>query len=206
MYTELLSAFKGIVNLEAYEEQLIKDLFKPHEIGKGRHFLRSGRVNNYIGFLKKGLVRYYINKNGQKATIEFTDEGEFVADYQSFMSREASGQNIEAIENCQMLVIDYDGLQQIYSETRNGNLLGRVIIEHRYNIIVKKLLSLYVDTPEDRYKHFIEKYSNIGQRIPQYLVASYIGVQPQSLSRIRKRLAKQISLKAYLSKEALSNP
>jgi CRP-like cAMP-binding protein len=71
----------------------------------------------------------------------------------------------------------------------HGNLLGRMLIEHRFNNMIKQLLSLCAHTPEERYRHFIENYAEIGQRIPQYLIASYIGVQPQSLSRIRRRIA-----------------
>lgn len=189
MHSELLKTVRNIVNIEPYEEILLADLFKPLSIRKGHHFLLSGKISKYLGFLTKGLVRYYVHKNDADATIEFTKEGEFVGDYQSFMGRTVSEQNIEAIEDCELLVIDYEGLQQIFNETRNGNLLGRIIIEHRFNIMLKQLLSLSVHTPEDRYKHFIENYTEIGQRIPQYLVASYIGVQPQSLSRIRRRLA-----------------
>ncbi len=199
MYTALLNKLSSIVALELYEEELFKERFTRRSLKKGHHFLQSGKVNNYIAFLTKGLVRYYVYKNEQEATIEFTKEGEFVADYQSFMSREPSIQNIEAIEDCDMLVLDYHGLQEIYSETHNGNLLGRLIIEHRFSIMLKQLLSLYMHTPEARYKHFLEHYNDIGQRIPQYLVASYIGVQPQSLSRIRRRLATASFLQACSS-------
>lgn len=199
MFTELISTLKSIVSLEPYEVELITDLFKPLSLSKGQHFLRSGKINNHIGFLRKGLVRYYVHKNDEDATIEFTKEGEFVADYQSFMSREISGQNIEAIEDCEMLVIDYEGLQKIYAETLNGNLMGRVIIEHRYNVIVGKLMSLYIHTAEERYQYFIENHTEILQRIPQYFIASYIGVQPQSLSRIRRRLAATHCYEGFVS-------
>ena len=141
-----------------------------------------------LGFLCKGLVRYYVFRNDEEATLEFTKEGEFVADYGSFIAKEPSIQNIQALEDCEFLVIDYDKLQELYKISKNANLLGRIIIEHRFIIMVNQLLTVHRYNPEDRYRYFLKHYKDLTQRIPQYLIASYVGVKPQSLSRIRKRI------------------
>ncbi len=193
MHTELLNVFRQITNLEIQEENLFCELFKPHFLKKGDYFLKSGENNNYIGFIKKGLVRYFVYKNGEESTLEFTKEGEFIAEYQSFINRGISIQSIQAIEDSELLVISYTDLQRLYITTRDGNLLGRMIVEHRFNTMINQLLSVYMHNPEQRYKYFIENYSNLVQRIPQYLIASYVGIKPQSLSRIRNRIAKGIS-------------
>ena len=86
-----------------------------------------------------------------------------------------------------------DGLVTLFNTTKNGNLIGRHIIEHRFDVMVGHLLALYMQNPEERYKSFVSQYANLTQRIPQYLIASYVGVQPQSLSRIRRRFAKNLS-------------
>lgn len=193
MHTELLSIFKQIANLDIQEENLICDLFKPFTLKKGDFFLETGLKNNKIGFLKKGLVRYFVYKKDEESTLEFTKEGEFIAEYQSFIKRGVSVQSIQAIEDCELLVISYEDLQHIFANTKHGNLLGRIVVEHRFNIMIDQLLSVYMHTPEQRYNYFIENYSNLAQRIPQYLIASYIGIKPQSLSRIRNRYTKGIS-------------
>lgn len=184
----LLQTLKQITTLDADEEVLFQKAFKPFSLQKNEYFLQSTEVNTKLGFLSKGLVRYFVFKNEEEATLEFTKEGEFVADYGSFITKQPSIQNIQALEDCEFLVIDYDELQKLYKVSKNANLLGRIIIEHRFIIMVNQLLTVHQYTPEDRYRYFLEHYKDLAQRIPQYLIASYVGVKPQSLSRIRKRI------------------
>ena len=193
MYSNLLKLLHGIVELDNEEEELIKASFKPFVLSKHDFFLKAGEVNKNIGFLEKGLVRYFVYKDDEESTFEFTKEGEFIADYQSFNNKTISIQNIEAIEDCELLIIDYQCVQNIFNTTKNGNLIGRLIIEHRFDVMVNQLLAIYMQNHEERYKRFVSQYSDLAQRIPQYLIASYVGVKPQSLSRIRRRFAKGIS-------------
>ena len=193
MHAELLEQFGLIAKLEEEEVSLIRSCFKPFFLAKGAFFLKAGQINRYVGFLKKGLVRYFVYKDADEATFEFTKEGEFIADYQSFNSTTPSIQSIQAIEDCELLVINYPDVQRIFRTTKHGNLIGRHIVEHRFDVMVNQLLAIYMQNSEERYKNFIDQYSELSQRIPQYLIASYVGVKPPSLSRIRRRFAKNIS-------------
>ena len=193
MYSKLLDLINEITLLEENESELIKNSFKPLRLPKGEFFLEAGKINKHVGFLHKGLVRYFVHKDEDESTFEFTKEGEFIADYQSFNNQAKSVQNIQAIENCEILIINYDDVQTIFNSTKKGNLIGRRIIEHRFDIMVNQLLAIYMQNHEDRYQSFIKHYSGLSQRIPQYLIASYVGVKPESLSRIRKRSTKNIS-------------
>lgn len=184
----LLQTLRQITHLESHEEQLFLEAFKTYKLKKNEHFLLATEVCTKLGFLCNGLVRYYVFRNDEEATLEFTKEGEFVADYGSFIAKEPSIQNIQALEDCEFLVIDYDKLQELYKISKNANLLGRIIIEHRFIIMVNQLLTMHRYNPEERYRYFLEHYKDLTQRIPQYLIASYVGVKPQSLSRIRKRI------------------
>lgn len=190
MHSELLKLFKQITPLSTEEEKLIENVFKPFTLKKGEYFLKAGEINKHIGFLNKGLVRYFVYKDGEEGTFEFTKEGEFIGDYQSFSKNTVSVQNIQAIENCEILIANYSNVQYIFNSTPNGNLLGRIMIEHRFDVMVNQLLSIYMHNQEERYRRFVSNYSDLTQRIPQYLIASYIGIKPQSLSRIRKRRPK----------------
>lgn len=135
-------------------------------------------------------MRYFVYKEDEKSTFEFTKYVEFIADYQSFNNKTASIQNIQAIENCELLIIDYTSVQKIFNSTKSKNFIGRLIIEHRFDVTVNQLLAIYMQNHEERYKRFVSEYSNLTQRIPQYLIASYVGLKAQSLSRIRRRFTK----------------
>lgn len=193
MHSNLLKIFNAIIPLEKEEEALIVSCFKPHRLSKGEFFLQSGKVNEFVGFINNGLVRYFVYKNEEEATFEFTREGEFIADYQSFTHKRPSVQNIQAIEDCELLVINYQDVQHIFNTTKNGNFLGRIIVERRFDIMVGQLLSIYMHNQEERYKKFIATYASLSQRIPQYLIASYVGIKPQSLSRMRRRFSQGIN-------------
>jgi CRP-like cAMP-binding protein len=184
----LLFTLNQITPLNPNEELLFRKYFRPLTLKKNAYFLESTNVNYHLGFLCKGLVRYFVFKNNEESTLEFTKEGEFVADYSSFISKQPSIQNIQALEDCEFIVISYDDLQAIYKVSPNANLLGRLIIEHRFTVMVNQLLTVLRYSPEDKYRYFLEHYKDLTQRIPQYLIASYVGVKPQSLSRIRKRI------------------
>ena len=88
------------------------------------------------------------------------------------------------------MTIGYSDVQTIFENTKHGNLIGRVILEHRFDVMVRQLLAVYMQNHEDRYRSFMKNYIDLSQRIPQYLIASYVGVKPESLSRIRKRVIK----------------
>lgn len=188
--TDMLHLLNSLVKLNEEETQLILDSFTTKTVLKGEFFLKEGQVCKHVGFIKKGLVRYFVFKNDEESTFEFTKEGEFISDYSSFNSQRKSIQNIEAIEDCELLIITYEKLQHIFKNTPNGNHLGRLIIEHRFDVMVNQLLAVYMQNSEQRYQKFVSEYAHLTQRIPQYLIASYVGVQPPSLSRIRKRLLK----------------
>lgn len=188
MYEAIFKTFEQLVVLSDDEKQLITELFKPLKIKKGDYFTESEKLNKRVGFLVEGLVYYYVLKNDNEAITDFTKEGEFVSEYHTFINKEKAVHSIKAIEDCKFLVLDYDNIQRLYNEIKDGNKFGRMVLEHRFGIVINQLLSLYMHTPEERYQHFQKNYFDLTQRVPQYLIAAYIGVKPQSLSRIRKRI------------------
>lgn len=188
MYEALFKTFEQLVVLNDQERKLITEIFKPLEIKKGEFFTESDKINKKVGFLVEGLVYYYVLKNDNEAITDFTKEGEFVSEYHTFINRTKAVHSIKTIEDCKFLVIDYDCIQRLYNEVKEGNKFGRMVLEHRFGIVINQLLSLYMHTPEERYQHFQNNYFDLTQRVPQYLIAAYIGVKPQSLSRIRKRI------------------
>lgn len=177
-----------IKSLDKEEELLFKEAFQVIQVNKNDYFLQSNEICNKIGFLHTGLIRYFVFNKNEESTFEFTKEGEFVGDYESFISQQPSLQNIQALEDCVIVTIDYDSLQNLYLKSINANYIGRIFVEQRFIIMVNQLVTLNRFSPEERYQYFLKNYKDLSQRIPQYLIASYVGVKPQSLSRIRKRI------------------
>lgn len=189
MYAELISKIESFIALSEKDLVVIKQLFQMKEIKKNDYFLKEGQISTHICFVKKGLFRYYINLEGEEKTFYFGYEGCFMTDYESFVPQVATLQNIQALEDSVVFIISYNDLQQFYSKVENGERFGRLALEHEIIDVVKKLKSFYKDGIKQRYESFIKKHPDVQQRIPQYLIASYVGVKPQSLSRIRKRIS-----------------
>lgn len=191
MHKFLLNTIRQIINLDKEAEASITTSFKELKIKKGDHFLKEGEPNLLLGFIVNGLVRIYITKKGEEQScIDFSKEGEFITVYESFLQKGISTQSIQAIEDTTLLVINNNDLQNLYQNIPNGDKLGRIVIEKRFIELAKQLYSIYLHNSEQRYLHFVKTYPDLLQRIPQYYIASFVGVKPQSLSRIRKRLAK----------------
>jgi CRP-like cAMP-binding protein len=186
----LIGSIKQIINVSGDEEQLIKQLFTEKHIKKGEHFLSEGHVCRSVALISAGLVRYYINEDGNEGTYYFSREGDFVCDYESFLPQMPSNKNIQALEDTSLYIVSHDGLQQIYKGVKEGERLGRLGIEQVFVNVLQQLSSFYRDSPEMRYQRFLDTYADISQRVPQYYIASYVGIKPQSLSRIRKRASR----------------
>lgn len=183
-----LSAF---INLSHKEKALIHSLFKVVVFKKNDFFLRQGEVCNILGFVNEGIFRYYIDQDGEDKTYNFAAEGDFICNYESMIKQIHSPKHIQAIETGEVLIISKTDLQRFYTEVRDGNLFGRIHMENVYAETIRHLISQYTETAEHRYLKFLKNHPTLNQRIPQYYIASYIGVKPQSLSRIRKRLTEK---------------
>ena len=142
-------------------------------------------------FIAEGLVRYYAITDGEEKTSYFNKEGEFVCDYASFLPQRPSTINIQALEPCTVYFISHSNMQLFYERVKYGERFGRLALEYVYVNLINQVNSLYNDPPELRYQVFLTRFPDTGQRIPQYYIASYIGIKPQSLSRIRKRMSEK---------------
>jgi len=185
----LLKAIRHYIPLSSDDEAIIRSLFRTEKLKKGQHLLQAGNICRNIFFIEEGLVRYYSIIDGEEKTSYFNKEGEFVCDYASFLPQRPSTINIQALEACTIYFISHSNLQLLYEQVKYGDRFGRMALEDVYVNLINQVNSLYNDPPELRYQIFLTRFPDTGQRIPQYYIASYIGIKPQSLSRIRKRMA-----------------
>lgn len=185
----LLNTIRYFIPLSASDEAIVRRLFHKKVFKKGEHLLQAGNVCRYVTFIETGLVRYYFNSDGEERTNYFNKEGEFVCVYTSFLPQIPSDINIQALEDTTIFVISFNDIQELYRAVEHGERFGRLAIEQVYLNAINQIGSLYTDPPEARYTKFLFNFRDIAQRIPQYYIASYVGIKPQSLSRIRKRTA-----------------
>jgi len=161
------------------------------EISKKSAFLKKGQIENYISFIEKGEVRLYIPKEDEEKeiTFGFSFQEEFVSAYDSFLTQSPSTYQLEALVDTTLWSISYSDLQEVYATTRIGNTMGRFVAERLFLIKSKREQSLLNETSEQRYLNLFKDRPNVIKQIPLKYIASYIGVTPQALSRIRKRIS-----------------
>jgi CRP-like cAMP-binding protein len=186
----LFNSIAYFVPVGEAEKVIIASLFTEKQLKKGEFFLQEGKVCRQVGFIEKGIMRYYLTEDGEEKTFYFAKENEFVSNYESFVPQIPSTKSIEALEDTLLYVISYDNLNLLYSTMANGERMGRLVIEQVFVQALQNLNSFYTDTPEQRYEKLLQAHPDLQQRIPQYYIASCVGVKPQSLSRIRKRLSR----------------
>jgi len=170
--------------------KIFGDLSTIQRFNKKETILEQGVVENYLSYIIKGSVAVLTYHNGNEICMSFSIENSFFSSYVSFLTREPSAYHVLALEDTIIERIDYESLQEAYSISADHQKNGRKIAEQLYIKVNQRTLSLITKTAEERYVEFIEKYPKFSQRIPQKYLASYLGVTPVSLSRIRKKIMK----------------
>lgn len=157
---------------------------------KGELILHENEVCDKIFFLDKGFVRmYYLDKNGDEINYRFTDCQNFFLDFQSFLTKRPSLFYWQAIQKVEVLTISYQEVQDVYKKSNTWNLFGRLIAEQVYLQLNERVEMLLFMQPMERYMQMLQKYPNIISQIPQLHIASFLGIKPETLSRIRKKMA-----------------
>ena len=160
------------------------------EMSKGQAFIQQGGTNDQLGLLVEGLMRGVEIIDGDDHTMMFFDAPCFVTEYVGYLRRDPARYSIVALEDCRLYTWSYDDLQRMYSLSKDGERVGRLIAEQVIAEVVNDVRSFRFDTATERYEKLTATYPRLAQRVPQYMVASYLGITPESLSRIRARLVK----------------
>jgi len=161
------------------------------DIPKKTIFLKSGVVESHISFIITGIVRLYIPKPepAKEITFGFSFKEQFISAYYSFLPRKPSLYELQTLTDTTLLSISYDDLQAVYHTTKIGNLIGRLTAERLFLIKSKREQTLLNYTAEERYLDVFKARPEVIKEIPLKYISSYIGVTPQALSRIRKRIS-----------------
>ena len=182
---ELKKAFQKIVSFPDNEWEQIEPYISIKKYKKGDFFLRQGQISNTLGFITKGFFRKYYLKDGNDINFWFYHEDQFLVAYQSFLERVPTDFHIEALEDSEILTMSYETVQEMYTISENWQKLGRLVSEKMYIAHHKRIENLLFKDATTRYNDLVKHYPILLQRLPQYHLASYLGIKPQSLSRIR---------------------
>lgn len=165
--------------------------FKILELKKKDLFLTEGQNNKYQAFINKGMLRYYYVKDGKEYTRKFFVRGEWTGDYSTFLTQLPSSAYIEALTDVELFLLSFDKMQSLYDSSSKFERFGRRIAEHVYSELVQTTAALLIETPEERYFKLVRNQPYLLEGdIPLYQIASFLGIMPESLSRIRKRIIK----------------
>ncbi|MDO7848631.1 Crp/Fnr family transcriptional regulator [Hymenobacter sp. M29] len=162
---------------------------RPLALRKRQHLLQAGEVCNYYAFVTQGCLRSYsLTAEGHEHTLQFAPEDWWISDLYSLLTRQPSTMSIDALEDSLLLLLDQADLETIYAQCPVFERYFRLLMQSRYVVLQERVNAALSQTAADKYQHFQRKYPTIVQRVPQHIIASYLGITPESLSRVRRQL------------------
>ncbi|HEY9625629.1 MAG TPA: Crp/Fnr family transcriptional regulator [Crinalium sp.] len=182
-YTFILQVFPEF----KIDSTLLDPFLECVEVKRGEFLFQEGDICKFIGFTLKGCVRVFLVKDGRERTLSFHAENQSFGDFRSFLNQEPSQFSCEAIEPSKLLLFNHRAMRFI-EELPDGQKFLRLHAEGFASKMRDRLTSLYMDTPEERYCQLFESEPEIIDRVPNYHLASYLGIQPESLSRLKRRI------------------
>ena len=189
-------------NIETYLSEILeipKDaittcsgFYVSKKVAKNEFLLKEGEICLDTFFVEKGLLRMFsLDKNGKEHVIQFAPENWLISDRSSLNFNEKSKFYIEAIEDTEVFILGNDFFTKMIENYPHIAERNDLLLQKHIRNLQNRVNSLLADTAEERYMNFIKMYPDILLRVPQWMVASYLGITPESLSRVRKELARK---------------
>lgn len=190
----LLNYFNNIIPLNAEETQLVTEFFKSRLYRKKQYVLQENDVCNQFNFVVRGCLRMYkIDEKGNTHILQFASENWWLSDIGSFHQKKPSELCIDALEDTMILQISYENLIRLYISAPKFDRIFRVLIEDSFVTLQNRLLQNISSTAEDRYLSFLETYCHLSNRLSQMQIASFLGITPEFLSKLKAKLLKEKS-------------
>lgn len=164
----------------------------PQTVAKGAHLLTAGQVCGAVYFVQTGFLRmYYVGADGHEVNCRFAGANTFLTDFQSFLTQQPARYGWQAVQAAEVLALPYELVQRLYRESPTWDHVGRLIAERVYQQLNERVELLQFYTPAQRYEYVQRHHPALLTQVSQAQLASYLGVQPESLSRIRHRLGQK---------------
>lgn len=186
-HLSIISFLQNFSDLPIDVINAIEKVTQKTELPKRHILLKKGKVCNHLYFLEKGLVRNYFEEDDKELTNDITVDGAFVTSFSSFISQTPSVETIELLEDSILYAIHYDDLQHLYKMYPIMEHIGRLIAEYHYNSLAMKSYRLKFSNSAERYEALFNTKIEIVRRAPIGVIASYLGMSIETLSRIRSK-------------------
>jgi CRP-like cAMP-binding protein len=192
MFEQLRSHISRVVEMSDEEFNRGTKSLVPKKLRKRQYLLQAGDVCQWVAFVTRGCLRQYsLDDQGKERILRFGIEGWWMTDLESFRSRSPASSNIDALEDSELLLMNNQSLGGLTTAGSAWERYYRGILEKENKAALLRISDLIGASAEERYTRFLEMYPDLFNRIPLHQIASYLGVTPQTLSRIRKQLTKR---------------
>ncbi|MGH2569098.1 MAG: Crp/Fnr family transcriptional regulator [Bacteroidota bacterium] len=190
MFDLLYTHISKRISISRKEFDLCTQFFAPRKIKKRQFLLQDGDVCRHLTFVNSGCLREYtVDHKGDEHIIQFALEDWWVSDLNSFLSGVPSTHNIDALQDSDLLLLDKSARENLFETVPKMERFFRLLLEANYIASHKRINESLSASAEERYLAFIKTYPDLVEQVPQNQIASYLGITPQSLSRIRKELS-----------------
>jgi CRP-like cAMP-binding protein len=192
MYDLILKNISKHVTLTADEQAFFTARLKPRKLRKKQYIVQAGDINRYECFVTRGCLRAYsVDDKGQEHVLQFAIEDWWIGDMYSFVTGAPALFNVDALEDTDILLIEKESMEELYAAIPKLERFFRIIIQHAFVSMQRRIVENLSTPADERYRNFIQRYPQLGQRLPQHQIASYLGITPESLSRIRRQLSEK---------------
>ena len=191
MFDLLFQHLDEKIKLTEQEKELCPSFFIPKKLRKKQYLLQQGDVAKYVAFVEKGLLRSYkVDEKGYEHITQFAFEGWWISDMLSFLTSQPSEMDIDALEDSELLLLTNQAYDALMDKIPKFERYFRILLQNSLIATQKRLVSNMSQTAEERYDELVAACpTTLPQRIPQHMLASFLGIKPETLSRIRKKKA-----------------
>lgn len=187
----MIDFIQQLIPLTEIEISELESVIEYKTIKKDELLIREGQICDFIAFVQKGALHcYFLKENGNEMTEDFSTENEFITDYFSFLTQLPSSQNTVALEDSELLILWKKDIENFYKKHSKFQELGRLIAESLYIEKYQRIRSFLIEDAEQKYLSLCQNRPYLVDRIQHYHLASYLGISPETLSRIRKKVHK----------------
>jgi CRP/FNR family transcriptional regulator, anaerobic regulatory protein len=190
MTTQILNSIKSFVALNQEEEAAFTSILRVKQLKKKEFLLQEGQICSKITFINSGCLRAFYNVEGIENTVQFFFADSWYTDYASFLTGRPSVENMQALETSEIVQFSKEDIYKLYNRYPVFDRVGRVMAENAFLSLSRINQMLTNEEPEERYLNLLQQRPELVEKIPQHYIASYLGIKPETLSRIRKRISK----------------